>query len=332
MWVIAAFVPAAWIILGVINPSMLAVTADNAYAQTYSSNKLTLTAAASCASGTAKVSLTWPAVTNATSYSVFRQDPGTGSWVNKSSKQPSAGFSETVKAGAGSYRYQVKTYTSNRRASYSKIVTVVVPTCAQVQPASVSTPVPVTVVPKPVATPKPVVASPSTVPAPVVQKPAGSVMTAYITGYGWPDNTPAGGAISNGKIHSSAGGMGTYADPITVAVGHSISGGKDTLDYPAGTIFYMPFLHRYFIVEDTCGDGNSPQNGPCHTGYQGHPWLDIWVGGQGASQSAVYACEDAVTDLHTVIKDPASNYVVASGPVFNNGSCAAHFSETATLQ
>lgn len=148
----------------------------------------------------------------------------------------------------------------------------------------------------------------------------------YTTGYGWPDNTPAGNAISNPSIHTGAGGSGTYADPITLAVGHSIIGGKDILDYPAGTKFYVPNLRKYFIVEDTCGDGSSPQNGPCHTGYEGHVWLDLWVGGQGQSSSGTLACEDTITDLHLVIENPASNYAVAPGAVYN-GSCAQQFGD-----
>lgn len=144
------------------------------------------------------------------------------------------------------------------------------------------------------------------------------VLQAYTTGYGWPDNTPKGSAdISNPVLHSSAGGSGTFADPITLAVGHSITNGKDTLDYPAGTKFYIPNLRKYFIVEDTCGDGNSPQNGPCHTGYQGHVWLDLWVGGNASNQQQTLACEDTITDIHTVIENPASNYAVVAVDVAN---------------
>lgn len=141
---------------------------------------------------------------------------------------------------------------------------------------------------------------------------------AYITGYSYYDNTPPGSAdISHPVIHSKAGGTGTYADPITLAVGHSLTGGKDTLDYPAGTKFYIPGLRRYVIVEDTCGDGGSPQNGPCHTGYQGHPWLDVWVG-KGASKSASDACMDKITEVHTVIQNPLSTYSVVTGDIAAN--------------
>lgn len=156
-------------------------------------------------------------------------------------------------------------------------------------------------------------------------------MMAYTTGYGWPDNTPPGNAVSDPSLHSGAGGTGSYADPITLAVGHSLVKGNDLLDYAAGTKFYLPTLRKYFIVEDTCGDGSAPQNGPCHTGFQGHPWLDLWVGGQGLSKSGTLACEDAITDVHLMIKNPASTYAVVSGPVYN-GTCAKQFGDALLTQ
>lgn len=180
----------------------------------------------------------------------------------------------------------------------------------------------------PVPIPKPPVTPPVVTPPVNPPSTSGEVkFIAYTTGYGYPDNTPAGNAISNPIIHSGAGGTGTYADPITLAVGHSITNGKDTLDYPAGTRFYVPNLRKYFIVEDTCGDGNQPQNGPCHTGFNGHVWVDLWVGGTSATKNATLACEDTITDLHEVIENPASTYAVVTGPVFN-GSCATQYGDT----
>lgn len=150
-------------------------------------------------------------------------------------------------------------------------------------------------------------------------------MQAYVTGYSYWDNTPPGSSeISHPQLHRVAAGAGTYADPITVAVGHTLSGGADILDWPAGTRFYLPFVRRYFIVEDTCGDGATPQNGPCHTGYPSPAttWLDVWVGGGGQSRDASDACMDAITDVHLVIKDPASTYPVVPGELTAN--CATY--------
>lgn len=150
-------------------------------------------------------------------------------------------------------------------------------------------------------------------------------LQAYVTGYSYWDNTPPGSAaISHPQIHDVAAGAGTYADPITVAVGHDMSSGENILDWPAGTRFYLPYLHRYFIVEDTCGDGPTPQNGPCHTGYPSPAvtWLDVWVGGQHADQSASDACMNAITGVHAVIKDPGPGHPVNSGDLTDN--CARY--------
>jgi hypothetical protein len=160
-------------------------------------------------------------------------------------------------------------------------------------------------------------------------------LTAYLTGYAWPDNTPPGSAISNPIIHHEAGGTGTYADPITVAVGHSFINGVDVLDYKAGTVFYMPYLRKYFIAEDTCGDGDTPQNVPCHNLHMAgneapagaEAWLDLWVGGVGSSQSDVLTCEDTITGLHPILLKPSSNYLVNPGAVYGT-SCAPQFSDT----
>jgi hypothetical protein len=141
---------------------------------------------------------------------------------------------------------------------------------------------------------------------------------AYVTGYSFWDNTPPGsGDISHPVIHAKAGGKGTYADPITLAVGHSFATGKDVLDYPRGTRFYIPTLRRYFIVEDTCGNGPTPQSGPCHTKYQGKPWLDIYVG-KGDSFARADDCMNAITDVQTVILNPADHYPVVAGEIVQN--------------
>lgn len=173
----------------------------------------------------------------------------------------------------------------------------------------------------PVASPSPSAGSPtSAAPAPTPTSGASNEIRsqAYLTGYSYWDNTPAGSAaISDPVLHTVAGGTGTYADPITIAVGHSIINGKDILDFPKGTRFYVPNLRRYFIVEDTCGDGRTPQNGPCHTGYPSGAsfWLDLWVGGGSVTSSAADTCMSNLTDIHLVIQNPASTYAVVTGEI-----------------
>lgn len=147
-------------------------------------------------------------------------------------------------------------------------------------------------------------------------------MKVFVSGYGWHDNTPPGSAaISHPQIHKKAGGTGTYTNPITVAVGHSIIGGKDKLDFPAGTIFYIKGLKRYFIVEDTCGDGPRPQDGACHTGYpsRAKAWLDVWIGGKTLTARQAEQCMNDITKVYTVIKNAPSGYEVQAGEIARKG-------------
>lgn len=144
--------------------------------------------------------------------------------------------------------------------------------------------------------------------------------SAYITGYSYWDNTPRGStAIARPVIHRRAGGTGTYRNPVTIAVGHVIEGSRQTLDYPAGTRFYLPRLQRYAIVEDVCGDGNAPQNGPCHSGYRGNPWLDIYIDGRRAGAEAATACAYRLTGLQQIIINSRRGYPVNAGPITESG-------------
>ncbi len=139
-------------------------------------------------------------------------------------------------------------------------------------------------------------------------------MKVYLTGYTYWDNTPPGSAtIALPVIHKKAGGTGTYNDPLTLAVGHVIKAGDDKPDYPEGTRFYFPRLHKYAIVEDTCGDGPRPQNGPCHTGKGGKPWLDIYVGGSKMSADKSDGCSRKITGMQAAIINPGRNYPVSPG-------------------
>lgn len=164
-----------------------------------------------------------------------------------------------------------------------------------------------------------------------------NTLKAYTTGYSWFDNTPPGSAtISHPVLHKTAGGKGTYSDPVTVAVGHSIINGKDILDYPKGTRFYIPNVRKYFVVEDTCGDGKTPQNGPCHSLTKAPKgvtvWLDLWIGGKGSTRKQANDCMSKVTDgngaIHTAILKPRRDYVTVSGDILLNGKCRTGYGNT----
>jgi hypothetical protein len=102
-------------------------------------------------------------------------------------------------------------------------------------------------------------------------------------------------------------------------VGHSIVNGHQTLDYPEGTRFYLPRLNKYAIVEDVCGDGPTPQGGPCHTGHKGHPWLDIWIGGKDVSPQESDACARRITAVQTAIINPPRDLPVQEGEIAMGG-------------
>jgi hypothetical protein len=136
---------------------------------------------------------------------------------------------------------------------------------------------------------------------------AEKTITARLTGYSWQDNTPPGSAdICCGKIHSKAGGTGTYADPITTAVPGR--GGKG-MEPPAGTRLYVPDLKRYFIVEDSGATKGSKTH------------FDLWVGGQGFPKSASDKCMNSFTGDHTVILKPAPGEPVTVGPLTGPNGC-----------
>jgi len=140
--------------------------------------------------------------------------------------------------------------------------------------------------------------------------------TAFVTGYSYWDNTPPGSAaIARPVIRRQAGGTGTYNDPITIAVGHRIERGRQTLDFPAGTRFYIEGLRKYAIVEDVCGDGPTPQNGPCHSGKNGRPWLDIYIGGKSVSPQQATRCAESITRFHNIVMNPGPNYPVLAGEI-----------------
>jgi len=149
----------------------------------------------------------------------------------------------------------------------------------------------------------------------------------FVTAYTWFDNTPPGSTvISHPVLHKEAGGQGTYADPVTIAVGHSRKTGEDVLDVPAGTRIYLPNVRRYFIVEDTCGDGPKPEEGPCHTGAGKYGdatlWMDMWIGGKGEPQSFVRNCARKATGVTTAIFNPKDSYPVAAGQgIIHDGNC-----------
>jgi hypothetical protein len=141
-------------------------------------------------------------------------------------------------------------------------------------------------------------------------------VSAQITGYGWPDNSPPGAAIAHPVCHQKADGAGTYEDPTSFATEPS-----NNDKFPYGTLIYVPSVQRYFLREDDCTNSGPAVNSGSN-GCSGI-WFDVWVGGADAdSVQAIGSCEDAITAANVAVTvNPPSGLPVKSGPVFSSGSC-----------
>lgn len=127
-----------------------------------------------------------------------------------------------------------------------------------------------------------------------------------LTGYSWQDNTPPGSAtVSHPVLHARAGGSGTYANPITVAV----PGSGSSMEFEAGTRLYLPAVRRYVIVEDSgASDAELPH-------------LDLWIDGRTGTRADTDACMEALTGTTTAVLNPGPGYPVISGPIYSGGTC-----------
>jgi len=144
-----------------------------------------------------------------------------------------------------------------------------------------------------------------------------TTVKAFMTLYGYVDNSPPGTDIANPcGARQGAGGTGTYADPITFAT--------DVNEMPWCEIIYVPYMERYFIHEDECSQ--------CDTDWSklGLYRFDMWAGGDAASlqepeRHALLACESAWTradtvadpDNPTIMINPPSNLPVTTTPIFS---------------
>lgn len=131
---------------------------------------------------------------------------------------------------------------------------------------------------------------------------SGTPLRAFVTAYTWFDNDPPGPAIASPVIHDQAGGSGTYADPVTLAVAEG--------RFAPGTRFYLPHVRRYFIVEDTCASCGERDL-----------WVDMWIDGRHGDEDDVTACAHRLTGTFTIEASPPSGRAVSSGPLYGNNGC-----------
>jgi len=148
-------------------------------------------------------------------------------------------------------------------------------------------------------------------------------VSATITFYGWPDNSPPGNKIAHGVIHKRAGGDGTYCNPTTFATERA-----NDKQIPYGIKIYVPFVKQYFIREDLCA-ASGPKKGSGSNGCK-KLWFDLWIGGDAKSRArAVIKCERELTpnEKVSVILYPDDGMPVAhAGPIYQddpppNGTC-----------
>ena len=151
-------------------------------------------------------------------------------------------------------------------------------------------------------------------------------VTVFLTWYGFNDNSgqtedQLGSADiafpksdGNPTLHNLATeSKGTFSSPITFAARLN-----DERTFPIGSVIYVPLTHKYYIMEDECGD-NDPQ-GCLH----GTHHVDLWMGSQHASNStALQNCEDNNTPDSSVkvIINPSRSLPVDATPEFSNNHC-----------
>ena len=147
--------------------------------------------------------------------------------------------------------------------------------------------------------------------------PGPSTVQAFMTLYGYVDNSPPGTDIAHPcGPRRGAGGTGTYADPITFAT--------DVHELAWCQVIYVPYMERYFIHEDECSQCD-------HDWKKFHLYrFDMWAGGDAASRhqpekGALLRCERTWTrgnsvkdpDNPTITVDPPSDLPVTNAPIFS---------------
>ncbi|KAJ3286972.1 hypothetical protein HK104_008798 [Borealophlyctis nickersoniae] len=137
-----------------------------------------------------------------------------------------------------------------------------------------------------------------------------------VTFYGFDDNTNAEGNGFGGdnishpglgpKRHARAKeGTGAFNDPITFA--------SDPNKFAPGTIIYVPYVKKYYIMEDDCTE--------CIKDEQPH--VDLWMGPNSDTNGAVMCCENVSgTESTTIIKDAGPGFPVNTKSLFTP-ECAA---------
>ena len=143
-----------------------------------------------------------------------------------------------------------------------------------------------------------------------------SVSDVKITFYAWDDNCDSGWSRGCGNANTkysrtgslaggTAGGNGTYSDPITLATNPNF--------IAPGTRVYIPFFRKYFVMMDRCSGG-----------IESHEdWVDLWMGGLplngvNVNQAASDHCENSLTpENQRIVLNPDDGMAVSTSPFFD---------------
>ncbi len=147
---------------------------------------------------------------------------------------------------------------------------------------------------------------------------SGTRQRTYFTSYGYNDNDDGSGHYGTAviafpsKYHAIAtAGKGTYSSPITFAT--------DRREIPPHTMIYVPYLQKYFFMEDGCVE--------CAADWDnGHQWrTDLFMGPNNALQPepALANCESKITRHAAMYINAGPGYPVDTTPLFSNGKCTA---------
>ncbi|KAJ3294135.1 hypothetical protein HK104_003914 [Borealophlyctis nickersoniae] len=131
-----------------------------------------------------------------------------------------------------------------------------------------------------------------------------------VTFYGFDDNTNESGDGFGADVIAHPGlgpkkharakeGTGAFNDPITFA--------SDPKKFPPGTIIYVPYVKKYYIMEDDCTE--------CI--HESKPHVDLWMGPNADTKGAVMCCENVTgKDSTTIIKNAGPGFAVDTNSLF----------------
>jgi hypothetical protein len=168
--------------------------------------------------------------------------------------------------------------------------------------AACAGPTPAEAAPLPAPAPAPAAAPTTPTPQTIRQQ-------VEVTFYAAADNDPPGSAeiaYPNSR-HTSAGGTGTYADPLSLAT--------DPREIRPGVIVYYPTVQKYFVMEDDCAE--------CIDDWSTNrtPHVDLWT--SNSADPVVQNCEAALTPdgRDTIIVNPPADLPVDPKPLYAGGRC-----------